>query len=211
MLEVKLDDHPTPVIRKLSATTDALAAVLMKPIRKTFPTLAAAKVWRSDAQSATRTGRMRAPRKTTIAEAADQLIAGIKAGSIRTCSGHPYKPSVIRSYDAALRLPEFGARRLDSLSQLELQDWADERLPEGADPSTVRNHLMPLRVIYRRALTRGQVGVNPTLGLELPTPQGRRERIATPAEAKALLAALDPSDRALWATGIPPVRATLFD
>jgi integrase len=176
-----------------------------KPIRKTFPTLAAAKAWRSDAQSATRQGRLRAPTKTTITEAADQLIAGMKTGSIRTRSGHPYKPSVVRSYDAALRLqilPEFGARRLDSLTQLELQDWADERLAAGADPSTVRNHLMPLRVIYRRAVTRGQVGVNPTLGLELPTPQGRRERVATPAEAKALLDALEPGDRALWATAL---------
>lgn len=150
------------------------------------------------------TGPHACPSKTTIAEAADQLIAGMKAG-IRTRSGHPYKPSVIRSYDAALRLqilPEFGARRLDSLGQHKLQDWAEQRLAAGADPITMRNHLMPLRVIYRRVVARGSVGINPTLGLELPTPQDRRERIATPAEAQALLAALDPADRALWATAM---------
>jgi len=32
----------------------------------------------------------------------------------------------------------------------------------GLSPSTIRNTLLPLRVIYRRALARGEVGVNPT-------------------------------------------------
>ena len=30
-------------------------------------------------------------------------------------------------------------------------------LGEGKDPSTIRNAIMPLRVIYRRALSRGEV------------------------------------------------------
>jgi len=45
------------------------------------------------------------------------------------------------------------------------------------------------------------VSLNPTAGLALPAVEGRRDRIASPAEAKALLAALDDvRDRALWAT-----------
>jgi len=39
---------------------------------------------------------------------------------------------------------------------------------------------MPLRVIYRRALHRDEVTVNPTLGLELPAVRGRRKRTAEP-------------------------------
>ena len=57
--------------------------------------------------------------------------------------------------------------------------------------------MMPLRAIYRRALARGQVSVNPTHGLELPAVRGRRDRIATPAEAAELIAALPEADRAL--------------
>lgn len=61
---------------------------------------------------------------------------------------------------------------------------------------------MPLRAIYRRAVARGEVTVNPTTGLELPAVRGRRDRIASPAEAAALLAALPEGDQALWATAM---------
>jgi integrase len=73
---------------------------------------------------------------------------------------------------------------------------------EGLDASTVRNVIMPLRAIYRRALSRGDVAVNPTTALELPAVSGRRDRIASPAEAVDLLAALDPRDRVIWATAL---------
>jgi integrase len=66
----------------------------------------------------------------------------------------------------------------------------------------VRNTLMPLRVIFRRAVARGDLAVNPTTGLELPAVEGTRERIASPTEAEALLAALSERDRALWATAM---------
>jgi integrase len=59
-----------------------------------------------------------------------------------------------------------------------------------------------LRAIYRRALQRGEVSVNPTTGLELPSVSGGRDRIATPDECAKLLAALPQHDRALWATAM---------
>jgi hypothetical protein len=43
--------------------------------------------------------------------------------------------------------------------------------------------------------------MKPTLGLELPAVRGTRDRIASPEEAAALLAAL-PADRAIWATAM---------
>jgi integrase len=46
------------------------------------------------------------------------------------------------------------------------------------------------------------VAVNPTRGLELPAVRGKRDRIVSPAEAEALLAALPQRDRALWATAL---------
>jgi integrase len=61
---------------------------------------------------------------------------------------------------------------------------------------------MPLRAIFRRALARCEVAVNPTTGLELPAIEGSRNRIASPAEAAELLAAQSERDRALWATAL---------
>lgn len=43
------------------------------------------------------------------------------------------------------------------------------------------------------------MAVNPTHDLEVPADRGRRERVATPAEARALLAALPDDDRPFWA------------
>jgi integrase len=99
-------------------------------------------------------------------------------------------------------LPELGATRLSEIRRIDLQDFADRLCADGLDASTVRNTLMPLRVIIRRALARGDVALNPTTGLELPAVEGRRERIASPAEAEALLVALPERDRALWATAM---------
>jgi integrase len=73
-------------------------------------------------------------------------------------------------------------------------------LADDLDASTIRNTLIPLRAIYRRALGRGEVALSPVAGVELPSVRGRRDRIASPAEAAALVEALPEDDRALWAT-----------
>jgi integrase len=176
-----------------------------KRLRKTFPTLAAARRWRADAQSAIHRGKLRAPTAVTLTEAADELVAGMRSGKIRTRSGDLYKPSAIRGYERALRdrvLPELGSKRLGDVQRRDVQRLADELLGTGLDPSTVRNVLMPLRVIYRRAIEDGDLAVNPTGHLRLPAVRGRRERIASPEEAKLLLAGLPDGDRAVWATAL---------
>ncbi|MEZ5100276.1 MAG: tyrosine-type recombinase/integrase [Thermoleophilia bacterium] len=174
-------------------------------LRKTFPTLAAARAWRAEAQTAIRKGTLRAPAPTTVAEASEDLVDGMRSGRIRTRSGELYKPSVIRSYERALELrvlPALGARRLADIQRREVQRFADGLLGAGLDPSTVRNILMPLRVILRRAIEDGDLTINPTAHLRLPAVKGRRERIASPEEAKLLLAALPERDRAIWATAL---------
>jgi hypothetical protein len=50
-----------------------------KKIRKTFPTLAAAKAWRVDALAGVRRGSVRATRPTTVREAAERLLLGCRA------------------------------------------------------------------------------------------------------------------------------------
>src|SRR5262249_16718801 len=90
--------------------------------------------------------------------------------------------------------------RLTQITHLDLQDLVDRWLAEGLDPSTIRNTTVALQALYRRSLQRGEVSVNPTVGLERPAVRGRRDRIATPEEAATLLAAIRESDRAVWAT-----------
>jgi integrase len=176
-----------------------------KRIRKTFPTLAEARAWRSETQTGVRRGTLRAPAHTTVSEAAEDLVAGMKSGRVRNRSGDLYKPSAIRGYEAALRdhiVPRLGRTRLGDVQHRDVQRIANDLLAEGRDPSTIRNALMPLRVIFRRAAEDGDLAVNPCTHLRLPAVRGRRERIPSPEEAHRLLAALAERDRPIWATAL---------
>jgi integrase len=177
-----------------------------KTVRKTFRTATEARAWRQDALVSVRRGTMRAPTETTLRQAADDWLTAAEEGIIRTRSGHPYKPSAMRSYREALQtklLPELGHLRLGSISANAVQDLVDQLVATGRAPSTVRNAILPMRAIYRRALARGEVALNPTLKLALPALRARTERVARPEEAEALLSALRSlSDRALWATAL---------
>ena len=175
-------------------------------IRKTFATEAEARQWRADAASAISRGGLRAPTPTTIREAAVELLAGMRDGTIRSRSGKPYKPSVVRSYDDALErhlLDDFGAVKLSELRSEHVQRKVDRLLAAGLSASSVRNALMPLRVVYRRACRPGGPvlpAANPTRGLELPARDGGRVRIASPEEAEKLIGLLPRLfDRTLWA------------
>lgn len=119
--------------------------------------------------------------------------------------GRPLQAQRHPGYEAAFRgriLPDLSARRLSDIRRSDVQDLADRLLGEGLDPSSVRNVLMPLRVIFRRAVDRGEVAVNPCDRLLLPAVRGRRERIALPEEAARLIASVPDRDRAIWATAL---------
>ncbi len=174
-------------------------------IRKAFPTLAAARAWRQDAQVALRAGTMQAPSDVTLPQAAEAWLAGARDGSIRNRKGERYKPSSLRGYERCLRLrilPALGNSRLSEVRRRDLQAFVDGLLAEGLDPSTIKNTLNPLQAIYRRAVRRDELGINPTAGLEIPRSHGRRDRIADPREAAALVDASPTDDRAVWAMAL---------
>ena len=176
-----------------------------KRIRRTFDTRSAAKLWRQDAQVAVREGRLRAAPGQRLHEAARAWLDGARAGQVLNRSGDHYKPSAIRAYEQNLRLrvlPDLGDRRLSELRRADLQALVDRLVSDGASPATVMTTMLPLRAIYRRAVSRGDLDANPTTGLEMPAIRSRRVHIATPADAERLLDALDPRDRPLWATAI---------
>jgi integrase len=172
-------------------------------IRRTFARLDEAKSWRTDALKAAKDGKLGRPSKLTVQEAAEDLLARMKDGRALTRSGNRYKPSVIRGQERLLKrhvFPELGHVRLVNLRRRDVQDLVDELVAAGLSGSTVRNVVMPLRVICRRAIEDDQLAVNPTANLRLPQGAGRRERVATAEEAAELLDALPAADRALWAT-----------
>jgi integrase len=158
---------------------------------------------RRDSGGEIRSGHRRTASSATLREAWTVWLEGAKAGTIRTRSGDRYKPSALRSYDLGMRARVLPVLERVNLSRLELrdfQDLADQLLADGHDPSTIRNTFMGVRALYRRAVARGEVGVNPTAGLQLPAVRGRRERIASVSEADNLIAVLSDGDRALWST-----------
>jgi integrase len=172
-------------------------------ITKTFETRSGAKIWRQDASVALRKGELRPPSPLTVEQAAEVWLSAVKDGTVRNRSGDTDKPSAIRSYETALRqrvLPVLGPYKLSELRITDVQDFADRLLAEGMDSSTLRNTIMPLRAIYRRHVSRGDVAVNPTMRLELPAVRSKVPRIPSIAEAEALFAALPKSERALCAT-----------
>jgi integrase len=173
-----------------------------RKVSKTFRTFAEARRWRATAQTQTARGVRLSGTAQPLLEAAEAFVDGIASGAIRTRAGERYKPSVVREYERSLRLhvlPTLGGAKLAKIQRRDVQRLVDELLAGGADPSTIRNALKPLQVIYRRAIEDGDLAVNPCERLRLPAARGRRERIASPSEAAALIAALRPEDRALWA------------
>jgi integrase len=177
-----------------------------KKIRKAFPTQAAAIAWRDDTRSAVRRKLVRAPTTIKLREAGEAWLEGARAGVIRSRSGDVYKPSTVRGYEQGLRLrvyPELGSMKLSEITRTDLQDLVDGLVEVGLNASTIDVTLLPVRAIYKRAVGRGDVALNPTAGLEMPAVRGGRDRIATPEECARLLDALSTSsDRALWATAM---------
>ena len=160
---------------------------------------------RQDATVAVRRGELRAPAATTLRAAAEGWLDGAREGRITNRSGDRYKPSAVRTYERHLRLrvlPGLGATRVGDINRSDLQELVERLVGEGLSPSTVQCTLLPLRAIYRRELALGRLAVNPAAGLQLPAIRGGRERIADPAEAAALLAALPEQDRPVWASAM---------
>jgi integrase len=93
-----------------------------------------------------------------------------------------------------------GSEPLDEITRADLQEMVDALAAKGRAATTIETTLNAIRAIYRYELGRDRLKTNPTRGVMLPAGGNRRERFATPAEAKALIAALPVEDRAVWAT-----------
>lgn len=174
-----------------------------RKLRRTFARESEARSWRADARAAANARSLRTPSQITVEQAAWLWLEAARSGAVRDRSGHHYKPGTLREYGRALGLrvlPEFGALQLSELTRADLQDFVDRLLDRKLAASTIRNTMNPLQAIYRHAVRRELVSVNPTREVDLPAARGRREKIATASQASRLIAAVPDSDRAIWAT-----------
>lgn len=171
--------------------------------RKSFRTLAEARKWRRDHGREVQFKPPGGGSGQTVAEAAAEFMKGAESGAIRDRNERKFKPSTIRSYDRALRLgilPNLGARQLSEVTAKDVRALVRKFRAEGLADSTVRNRLDPLRSIYRFALDEERVVYNPTAGLRLRAGGKRRDPAVSLEGANALIEAIRPADRALWAT-----------
>jgi integrase len=183
---------------------DRRAKKKLRPYKETFRRREDAVRWRREALRSLERGEL-ASTAVTVRQAGEAWIAGATAEppTILTRGGRPYKPSVLRSFEADLRnyvYPDFGAHRLSDVRRRDVQALVRRVLDLGLSGSKARNVVMPLRAIYREH--RDDVPVNPTQGVEFPALGDGRERAASAEQAADLLAALPMPDRALWAAAL---------
>ena len=105
---------------------------------------------------------------------------------------------LLRSYV----VPALGGWKLSQVQRRDVQDFVDDLRKQGLSASTIANILDPLRVIFRRAIRRDEISIDPTDNLDLPAIRGRRDRIEPPERAHEYLAALPDSERAFWAVAL---------
>jgi integrase len=172
---------------------------------KTFDEEQDAIDWRAEKMLEICRGTFRPGRQVTLRVAFDELISDMRAGIVRNRSGERYKPSVVRGYERDIAnhlLPAFGSAKPAEIRGGDVQRLIGRLEIDGKAASTIRNILMPMRVLYRRLLRLEEQTVSPMDHLELPAVRGQRLRIAPPEEAAVLIAAAPAEDRAIWAAAM---------
>lgn len=192
-------------------------------VSRTFTTLSAALAWRAEAmEGIVDRGSLPAPppppprRVATVADAARSLARGMVSGAVRTRTGTPYKPSVVRKYEEQLRtlvVPAIGGVPVGALTRGEVQRLVDgiaaERTPEHARKALVALRVA-LRVVERDGLL--EPGSSPCAGVRSPVDQriDRAARILTPQEVSGILASAAADDARLGRSFGAPLIALLF-
>lgn len=177
-----------------------------KKVYKTFSgrgAKSAAKGWRSDAVGQVRRGTLKPPTRKTLRDAWADFTAAVERGEVLSRYRRPYAPSALRTYKSDFDRfidSDLGALRIEDIRRGDVQRFVDRLNGLGLSGSRVRGIVTPLQALYRWADRRDMVTIDPTVNLELPALAGRRERVVTPAEAAALIAALPEEDKAIWAT-----------
>lgn len=169
--------------------------------RKSFRELADAVAWRDATRTGVRNRTVIAPTSITFRQYAEQWLADARTGVNLTRDLSTYKPSTLRAYSKHIKrvYPMIGRKRVRDLELSDLQDAANRLTASGLTPSSVRNTFDPVRKICARAVGRDRLlAINPTVGLELKAPDGRRDWVDTPERVARALSALEDRERGPW-------------
>lgn len=200
-----MPSHPEGIRKRLGAAGASYQAVVWegkKRRTRTFKREADAKRWRAEQLAASETVKRESLAAPTLQHYATEMLRQMRAGILRPRSGDAYKPSALRAYTTSLKrhvLPVLGAMRLDEITRRDVQTLVLGMYEQGLDPSTVRNATMPLRVAFTHAMHDGIVDRNPVLGVRLQAVRSKRDRVASPAELRLLIDALNERDRIILA------------
>lgn len=176
-----------------------------KKIRKTFPRHREARAWRNSLLEPAAVRRLDVPSRLTLAQTAYSWIRMAREGEILNRSGRRYKPSAPRTIDRDLRLQlisELGAHAMREITRADLQRRVGAWRASGFSASKIRGVVNAARLLWRDydliAGIDNQLLVDPTRGLRLPADTSKRDRIATPDEARRLIEARP------WTSRHPP-------
>lgn len=147
-------------------------------------------------------------------DACRALGAGVLAGTVRTRTGTPFKPSVSRKYESMLRLhvvPRLGDVPLSGLSKRDVQAMLDVLAAEES-AETARKALTALRVALRVAERDGYIESIPCAGVRVPADarDTRPVRILSPSECAAIVEAAEEMDARLARSLGGPLFALAF-
>ncbi len=173
--------------------------------RGPWTTHAQAKAGRVKALGELQAGTLALASAETIREAWAEFIAAAKKGTATARGGQKFKGSSLRFLENGFEKIDshLGAQKLSDVRRADVQDLVDRLAAEGMSPYQLRNAMSPLRILYRRALVRDKVAVNPTVGIELPSVSRQSKvTVLSPEQASALVVAIRDKDRATWATAL---------
>lgn len=140
----------------------------------------------------------------TVRDAWVDFWGEAQAGTARNARSVTFKPATLRNYERGWKKinPELGAHKLTDVRRADVQAMVNRWVKAGEmEPSTIRNALDPLRLVYRRAIRLDLVAVAPTTSVDVPRDATEDDmRFASREEAAALLGVLPVEQRALWAT-----------
>jgi len=157
--------------------------------------------WRNEKQLATDRGVLERALTPTIEALAGEIFESAEAASLTSRSRKPFKPSTLRNYrinfDRYLR-QEFGRLRIADLRRGDVNRFIVS-ISQGRSPSTVRNILMPLRLIVRYSLDMEHISADPLTNIVLPAPQENPREVVALEDARALIDALPKAqDKAIY-------------
>ena len=114
------------------------------------------------------------------------------------------KPSTLQSYQDIINkrlVPRFGEYYLHQVSATMMQRFVTERCAE-VKGKTVRNDVVVLKLIYKRAFKNGYIRVNPAEYIDLPKIEKTEMEVLSPEEVRLFLTIVTAKHRVFFLTAI---------